>query len=231
MSEALKISCVWTVKEKLNGLYVPVYRKKNTFTNYGLSALASAITGGYVPPIYLMMDASYSFVYANTSIGSSTIDVTNTPFNAYTSQVVLSAGLSNQEVLGISGITTIQAGQYRITLSSPTAKAHNGGEFVCAQPSSSETMAQMATPVQYDPVNAPNQWTSYSAGYSQGVGNWIAQFYLTAAQAQAVLMRVGLADAQTIGSGNLHSLVVLAYDHTAGTTDIEIDANLTIVNA
>jgi hypothetical protein len=69
------------------------------------------------------------------------------------------------------------------------------------------------------------------AGYSGGAGNWVIQFYYIAQAATFYISDIALTDNITIGHGTLHNHCVLGYDHSAGTSDVEIDGSLTIANA
>lgn len=228
VSQACRVSCIWTVKEKRNGEWVKVLERKNIFTNYGLSALASAIGGGYTAPIYLTLDSSHATVSTTIAAGASTVQISANPTYTGDSQLVLSAGLSTQETVSYSSFSG--TGPFTFVLTSPTLQVHNAGEIVTRQVQVGDTIGNITAPIQYDSVNAPNQWSVQSAGYSSGIGQWTSQFYLTGNQAVAFIAVVGLTDSNTIGSGNLHNHLVLAYDHTAGTTDVEIDVNLTVHN-
>jgi hypothetical protein len=229
MKDSLNVSCTWTVKEKRNGIYIPVLTRKNIFTNTGLTLLASAVSGGYVPPIYLSMDSSYTYLTATYAAGVTSIQTNTAIDQTGDTQLVLSAGLATQETVTFTGRTG--TGPYTYTLSSPTANAHNAGDWVARQPTVNDTISTIVSPIQYDSVNFPNLWPPSASGYSIGNGQWTIQFYLTLTQAVAVIMTIGLVDSQTIGQGNLHNHVVLGYDHTQQATDIEIDGNLTLTNS
>lgn len=227
--KGLTVSCVWTVKERRGDEWVTVLQRKNIFTNYGLSALASAIGGGYTAPIYLTIDDSYGTISTTIAAGATSVQVSANPTFTGDNQLVLSSGLSTQEVVTFSSFSG--TGPITFSLTAPTLQVHNAGEFVNRQVQVTDTIANIAGAVQYDSVNAPGQWPTQSAGYSSGIGEWTSQFYLTANQAQYVLATVGLTDSNTIGQGNLHNHLVLAYDHTAGINDVEIDVNLTVSNS
>ena len=83
---------------------------------------------------------------------------------------------------------------------------------------------------QYDSTNVPNARMQSVGGYSGGTANWVMQFFFTGAQALFYFATVGLADAATLGSGNLHNLLVLGYNHTGTTNDLELDVSLTLSN-
>ncbi len=218
------VSCVWTIKE--NGKVVA--RTKNVFTNYGLSALASALSGNYTAPIYLVMDAGGTTLQQPVIIGATQI-VTNTRVDqSGDTQLVLSPGLANQETVTFTGLPT-GSGPYTYTLVGTATKAHNTGEGVVRQALATDTMTNITAEIQYDSVGAPNQRVQSYAGYAQGVGNWVIQFYVTGSQALTTINSVGLADSLTVGQGNLHDHAVLGYQHTSG-NDVEIDVSLTLTN-
>ena len=231
------VTGIWTVKEyipeykagrKVNGLWVPVLQRKNMFTAYGLTALASAPGGTYVAPTYLAVDTAYVTYYQATSAGVSTILLNNDPTLPGDDQLVLGAGLTSQETVTFTSISG--AGPYTYTLQSPTVNAHAAGDPCTRQPGLNDTVTVLAPELQYDPVNAPNARLNSTAGYSAGIGNFIIQFYLTGNQAtNTMFMTIGLVDNPTIGLGNLHNVFVLGYNHNT-INDVEIDGNITLTN-
>jgi hypothetical protein len=219
------VSCIWTVRER----GVVVARTKNVFTNFGLSALASALSGGYIAPIYLVLDSAGTTLEQPVNIGQSQV-VTNERVDlSGDMQLVLSPNLANQETVTFTGIPT-GSGPYTYTLTSPATQTHNTGDTVLRQTLATDTMSTVLSEVQYDPTDAPNQRVQSYAGYAQGVGNWVVQFYITGTQAVDKFNYVGLADSLTIGQGNLHDHAVLGYSHTSG-DDVEIDVSITLSNS
>lgn len=220
----ISVLCVWTVKE--NGRVVR--RAKNIFTNYGLSSLASAVGGGYVPPYYLVIDSDKTVLSNNYSAGATSIQTAARKDISGDTQLVINPGGGTQETVTFSAVTG--SGPYTYTLTAGLANNHNSGETVLRQTAAADTLTSVISEVQYDATNAPNQRVLASAGYSTGSGNFTLQFYITAAQAQAVFNTVGLSEKLTVGQGNLHDHAVLGYDHTAGTNDVEIDVSITLTN-
>lgn len=220
----LRVVCIWTVRER----GIVIARVKNVFTNYGLTALASAIGGGYMPPTWLVIDSAQTTLSNGYSPGATSIQTTGAVDLVGDTQLVLNPGAGNQETVTFTSRSG--TGPYTYALSAGLANTHVSLETVCRQTSASDTLSTVVTEVQYDPVNAAGQRIQSVAGFSSGNGNFTMQFYITAAQAQAKFNTVGLADTLNTGSGNLHDHAVLGYDHTAGTNDAEIDVSLTLTN-
>lgn len=200
----------------------------NLFTVFGLNALASAPSNDYTPPAYLALNGPYITLAADVAIGAKSVTLTGNPTVQGDTQIVLSAGLSNQEAVPFSTITG--TGPYTVTLATPTTKSHAASDPVTRQVSITDTAAQIIAPIQYDPVNAPRSWPSASSSYSSGTGQWTMQFHFSPGQAAAFIATAGLIDAQNIGSGNLHSHAIVGLDARQTTSEFEIDINLTYQN-
>lgn len=220
-SAPLRLSCEWTIKE--NG--IAVLQRKNVFTNYGLSALASALQGSYVAPVYLVLETSHTNIVGSVAIGATSVSLSSRIDQTGDTQLVLSAGTAAQETVTFSSVSGTT-----YTLSSPCTFAHANNDVAVRQVKQSDTLSNVLSELQYDAVNAPGQRLVSLAGYSTGVGQWTIQFYLTATMATGYIAAVGLTDNLTIGQGNLHNHVVLGYDHSSGANDVEIDGTLTITN-
>ena len=226
--QRMGVSGIWTVRERIDGLWTPVKRKKNIFTNYGLTALASAIGGGYTAPVYLAISQNYTTYFASTSAGVSTVVLTGDPTLVGDTALTLSAGLATQENVTFTGKTG--AGPYTFTLSAPTVNSHAATDPCSRGVLAGDTITTLATEAQYDPTYAAGQRVVRMAGYSTGVGNYTIQFYFTGIQITNIfLVTVGLVDTVTIATGNLHNAFVLGYNHNT-TNDVEIDGSLTLVN-
>lgn len=199
-------------------------------TLYGLSALAAAVQGGYLPPLYLVIESNGSTLYA-ASAGVTSIQTHATVDLTGDSQIVLSPGLATQETVTFtarSGTTD----PYTYTLASATVNAHAAGDPVCRMVLASDTMSQVVSEVAYDSTNDPGNRSLSVGGYSTGTGQWTMQFYLTGIQASAYIMTVGLSDSPVIGQGNLHAHLIVATNHVfanpATAVDLEIDVPLTL---
>jgi hypothetical protein len=233
-NERVGVGCLWTIKEKdpTTGLYVPVLQKWNKLTSSGLSNLAAAWgVGTFVLPQYLIIDTNYgSLVSALSSTGLTSFQLTARIDIAGDTQVVLGAGTTNQETVTFSSVTG--TGPYTYNLSTPTTKTHLVTDPVLRQVNQNDTLSNsVVAELQYDATNDPNHRAVASAGYSQGIGNWTVQFFLTGTQAIGNLMTLGLSETQTVGIGILHNHCILGYYHSlAAMQDIEIDASLTLVN-
>ena len=196
-------------------------------TNYGLTALAAAVQGGYLPPLYLVIEDNGSTISAATAVGATSIQTVARVDLAGDSQLVLSPGLSTQETVTFSAVSG--SGPYTYTISA-TTQAHAAGDPVCRMVLATDTMSQVVSEIQYDSTNAPNQRLQSVSGYSTGNGEWTMQFYLTGIQASSYIMTVGLSDSITVGQGNLHAHLIVATNHVftslSTATDLEIDIPL-----
>lgn len=219
---------IWTLKKRnASGLFVPVFSKKNIITNYGLSALASAIGGGYAPPQYLVIDNFYTTLSSTASIGNSTIHTVaqwDTPGDTI---LYLEPGTANQEIRTYAGGMT-GSGPYNYPLTAPVSILHNSGSKVVRSPMIADTLADVQSEQQFDAANSPGLRAQAAAGYSTGVGNWTMQFYFTSTQANFFLMTLALSENPNVGAGNIHNHIIFAYDNTAGASDLEIDVSLTL---
>lgn len=230
-SEGLALGVVWTVNEIEHGILVPKVKRKNLFTNYGLTALASAIGGGYVPPSYLAISTTYSTIYAQINPGATSIQLNGDPTLVGDTQLVLSPGTINQETVTFT--TKSGAGPYTFALTTPyPANTHPVSDPVVRQVLVGDAMAQLTNEAQFDPTYYPNQRAFRTAGFSAGSGQYTMQFYFSGTTLTNIYcMTLGLTDQATIGSvsANLHNEVVLGYNHN-NTNDVEIDINFTLIN-
>lgn len=199
-------------------------------TQYGLTALAAAVQGGYLPPLYLVLENNGSTLSAGINTGVTSFQTPARVDLAGDTQIVLSAGLPSQEVVSFSSVSG--TGPYTYTLTAGTFNVHATGDPVCRMPLATDTMSQVSGEIEYDPANAPGTRTQAVSGYSTGVGEWTMQFYLTGIQADSYLMMAGLSDSPVLGQGNLHAHLILAVNHVfsnpATATDLEIDVPLTL---
>ncbi|GHO45196.1 hypothetical protein [Ktedonospora formicarum] len=232
----LKLACKWTVLERewlpisRRDIWIPRLTRKNLFTNYGLSALASAPSGNYVAPVYLAIESFFSPLNGPVNPGDMSLSI-NTPVDqSGDTQVVVDIGSPNQEVVSFSSVSGTSA-PYTYNLTTPFQYSHPAGAKVVRQVNVNDTISNLTTEVQYDPVGSPGLRLASGAGYSLGNGQYTIQFYFTSTMAVAYLATCGLTDSTTIGQGNLHNHFVLGYDHSLGTNDVQINGNLTIVNS
>jgi len=234
-SDALKLACVWKVKERdpRTGLFLPKLQRKNVFTTFGLTALASAIGGGYTFPNSLVMEGFGSSILdpSGVAVGATSVTLGARVDQTGDNQLILSPGLPAQETVTFSAVNpNAGLGGFTYTLSAPTTRVHPLSDPACRVPSANDTMVNVAGEIQYDPTNAPNARIQSATGYSQGPGNFTIQFYVTGIQALTTIYLIGLSDSVVLGGGNLHNHVVLGYTHPLG-TDVEIDGSLTLTNA
>src|SRR5689334_14410922 len=100
--DKVTVKCRWTIKERRGKLWVPVKQRYNLFTNDGLSQLASALSGGYVPPVYLVLEQNYSTTTAAYSAGATSIALLENVTITGDTQLVMEPGTANQEVVTFS---------------------------------------------------------------------------------------------------------------------------------
>jgi hypothetical protein len=231
LASRIKLSCIWTVKERdpKTGLYIPVLQRKNIFTNYGLTAL-SAVPGGqtYTAPIYLELENNSAAITNAGGISASATSCTAATdiLEAGDTQLILGIGTANQET--VTGASVSGTGPYTYSFAACT-KSHANGDPICRVPLPADTVSTLQSEWQYDSVNNPNQRMPSVAGYSTGTGVWVSQWYYNGAQAIGNMTTIGMCDSPTVGSGNLHNHVALGYVHTAS-NDVEIDGTLTLTN-
>ena len=231
MAGEIRLRCKWEVKTKnqATGLYEVQLARYNTWSNYGLSALA-AVPGGqpYAAPQYLAIEANGDPITNSGGITAGATSCTSNanPMESGDTQIILSVGTANQETVTVSSVTG--TGPYTFNFPACT-KNHAYGDLICRVPLAADTMSSLQNEWQYDSVNAPNQRLFTSAGYSTGTGVWVMQFYYNGSQAIGNFTTIGVCDSQTVGSGNLHNHVALGYTHVSG-EDLEIDGTLTLVN-
>jgi hypothetical protein len=226
------VTGIWLIKEidPKTKRVVSTIKKKNIMTSYGLSALASALNGGYTPPIYLVIENTTTTLYTQANIGDSQVQLNARVDITGDNQLVLDPGLGSQETVTYTSVTGSSA-PYTYALSGTVANTHANGNTVCRNVNINDTMSSVQSEVQYDPVNYPNQRSASASGYSTGAGVWTVQFYMSGQIAQQYFTICGLADSITLGQGNLHNHFVLGLNRNGSTNDIEIDAIITISNA
>lgn len=222
------IKGIWTLKEAETGKIKWI--KENKFTSFGLTAIASAPNGGYVPPQYLALNSAHTTLSAAlATTGLTTLQTVVRIDIAGDTQLVLSPNTANTEIVTFSTVTG--TGPFTYTLSTPTTKTHALSDIVIRQTNINDTLTTgIVTPIQYDSVNAPSQWPTSVGGYQTSAGIWTVQFYFSVGQIASYLATAGLIDTQTFGSGNLHNHLVIGEDHTADTTDFELDIVITATN-
>jgi hypothetical protein len=195
-------------------------------TNNGKTYLASAITGGYTPPFYLVIDTTKTTLSVSTLVGAGAITTVARVDQAGDTQLIIGLGLASQETVTFSSVSG--SGPYTYTLVGTMINAHASGVYVIRSPLATDTMANVLGEVQYDSVFAAGQRIQAPSGFSPGSGQWTAAFYLTSIQALYYITAYGITDSPFIGSGNLHAYIPLGFDHTLGTRDVEIDLTLTL---
>lgn len=227
MKEHVGIKVRWTIKERRNGIWVPVFSNYNKVTDDGLTELASATGGGYVAPVNLVIENGGALLGGTVSIGATTFNLASRVDQVGDTQLVMSAGLANQEVVTFSSVTG--SGPYTYHLTSATTKAHLTNELVARQTRQADTMSSVTSEVQYDATGAPGQRVASSVGFSGGVGLWTQQFYIPGTLGLFTFTYLGLSDSNSVGAGLLHTHLVSGYVHNSG-FDVEVDANWTLAN-
>lgn len=229
INEFLDVEVLWVVKERRNGLWVVEHSTYNRITTYGLTAFSGAPSGTYVAPTYLVIDTATTTM-ANTYLaGASSIQTVADPTVAGDTQLDLSVGLATQETVTFSSKTG--TGPYTFNLSSNTVNGHNSGDFVVRTPTAADTIASVLSEGQYDPTYFPNLRDPITSSFSPAAGQTTMQFFIAGIQATNLFFsHVGLADALTIGAGNLHNYASLGYNHN-NTNDVEIDVTYNVTGS
>lgn len=221
----------WVLRERdsKTGLLVAERRVKNVITTNGLTLLASALSGGYNPPLYLVIDSAGGRLQATYAAGVNAVASDTKVDIVGDTQLVLSPGTPQQETVTFSSVTG--SGPYTYNLSSPTTQTHNLNDWVLRQVNVNDTLVNsVVTEIQYDAVNFPNQRAQSYSGFSPSAGQWTIQFFITGNQATNTQFNtLGLSDSPTVGTGVLHNHFILGYFHSAG-NDVEIDGTLTLIN-
>ena len=229
MKTALVASVHWVLKERVDGLWVPKVQTKNLLTSYGLTAFASAPSGTYMPPVYLVIETTKTTFSNLFAAGVTSITTAGDPTLVGDTQLVLDPNTATQETVTFSAKSG--TGPYTWTLTAPTTYSHNSGAFVVRAPTVNDTLASVIAEAQFDPTYSPNGRQLQTASYSPGAGQNTMQFFLAGIQATNVYFaHVGLADAKTIGQGNLHNYAAFGYNHN-NTNDIEIDITWTLTTS
>lgn len=210
-----------------HGLWYPVRRTRNVFTTYGLTNLASAVSGANTFPGYLAVESLHTSPSSAVNIGDSVVNLLARVDQAGDTQLTLSFGLTNQEVVTFTAVSG--SGPYTYTLSGTAAKAHATTDIVVRTPQSTDTITNVVSEVQFDSVNFSNQRIGSPGGYSTGSFNWTVQFYYPGPTLQTFIALCGMCDTLTLGSGNLHNHFIMNYNNNTG-NDLEIDGSLTISN-
>lgn len=196
-------------------------------TTYGRTALTSAITGGYLPPLYLVIDTMYTTLALNVTAGDGVFSTTARVDQAGDTQLIVGLGLIGQETITFTGAPT-GSGPYVYTLTGTFASNHTTGDPVSRNPLASDTMANIVGEVEFDHAFSPGLRAAVPAGFSPGTGQWTTSAYLTFSQALYYITAWGLSDSITIGAGNLHAYMPLGFDHSSGLRDLELDGTLTL---
>jgi len=196
-------------------------------TTYGRTALTSAITGGYLPPLYLVIDTMDTALSQNVLVGDATFSTSTRMDQAGDTQLIIGIGLIGQETVTFTGAPS-GTGPYVYTMSGTFINPHTTGDLVTRVPLATDTMANVMGEVQYDPVFSPGLRIAVPAGYSPGTGQWTTSAYLTYNQGLYFITAWGLSDNINIGGGNLHAYMSLGFDHSGGLRDLELDGTLTL---
>lgn len=224
-TDKLLVRCEWVVRERRPSGWVEVLRRHNLFTNDGLTQLAGALGGGYTPPQYLVLDSWNPKLQAAYTIGATSISTDKQAHLTGDTQLVLSPGTANAEVVTFSNVTG--TGPYVYTISA-TVNAHSLNDFACRNPLLTDTVSSIQQEAQYDSLQ-PTARSQTTGGYSAGTAQYTQTFFLTGTQALFDIVTVGMADNATIGAGLLHDHLALGYTHSSG-NDVEIDVTLSLTN-
>jgi len=215
------VTVAWAIKERIGNEWVTILEKFNLLTTYGLTAFAAAPSGGYVAPVYLIIEQTKTTLVSSYIAGVSSIQTVADPTIGGDNQLVLGVGQVGQETVTYSSKTG--SGPYTFTLTAPTINPHTSGDFVCRAVRSADTLASVVSEAQYDPTYAAGKRVAQTAFYSPATGQNTMQFFIAGIQATSIYFsHVGLADSPTIGAGNLHNYAAFGYNHN-NTNDVEID--------
>jgi hypothetical protein len=228
--DALRVSCIWTVRERASG--VMVARNKNVMCNFGLTAFAAAWQGTFAsPPIYLVLETTYGKIQnaGTLAIGATSVSLDVRVDLAGDTSIILGVGTANQETVPFSGVSG--TGPYVYTLSAATTKSHVNLDPCVRVPLVTDNLAQVQGEVEYDHTNNPGNRLQSLGGYAPGgVGAWTMQYFLSSTQANVFIGNVGLSGGVGVGTGNLHNHVSLGLDHFTAPSDLEFDITLTLTN-
>lgn len=225
LSTRVGVEVEWTIKERQDGLWVPVMRMHNLQTTFGLTAFAAAPSGQYTPPVYLVIDTASTAMAAQGNIGDTSVQLNANPTLGGDTQLVLSVGLAAQETVTFTSVTG--TGPYVFALSGTLANVHPINDPVVRAVTASDTMTSVVSEAQYDPTYNANNRSVMTASFSPGAGQNTMQFFLSGSTATNLYFaHVGLADQPVIGAlnTNLHNYAALGYNHNS-TVDLEIDVN------
>lgn len=225
----IRTSFDWTFRALRSGIIVAQKTVHNIQTTAGLTAFASAFQGSYTPPIYLAIDSEYASGAANHSIGANKVTLNAQIHQTGDTQIIASLGTANEETLTFTSVTA-NGPNWDYNLSGTATKAHSTSEIAVRVPRASDTVSTFVSEEEYDSTNAANKRKASTGGYSPGSAQWTMQFYYLATEAPFYIARAGLLDSDTVGAGSLHNEVVVGFDHTALTDDLEIDVTLTLSN-
>lgn len=224
----MAVEVAWVIKERQDGLWVPVREFHNLVTSYGLTAYALAPAGQYTPPTYLVIDTSYASLAVQGNPGDITVQLSTNPTLLGDTQLVLSVGLPSQETVTFTGVTG--SSPYTFTLTAPLTTTHLLSDQAVRAVTASDTMSSVVSEAQYDPTFNPNNRASLTAAYSPGTGQGTMQFFMSGLTATNLFFaHVGLTDQPIIGAlnANLHNYAPLGYNHN-NTNDLEIDVTYTL---
>jgi hypothetical protein len=229
ISETTEAEVLWVVKERRSGLWIVQHTMYNKITNFGLTAFASAPSGSYIAPIYLVIDNANTTM-ANTYLaGVSSVQTVGDPTVAGDTQLDLSVGLASQETVTFSSKSG--TGPFTWTLSANTVNSHSSGDPVVRTPTAADTVASVLGESQYDPVYFVNSREPITSAFSPATGQNTSQYFIAGIQATNLFFaHVGLADSLTIGTGNLHNYASLGYNHN-NTNDVEIDVTYVVTTS
>lgn len=223
------VEVYWTVKERKSGLWVVEHEFVNKITNYGQTAMAGAPFGGYIAPIYLVIDNAMTTM-ANTYLaGAASIQTVGDPTVAGDTQLDLSVGLSSQETVTFSSKTG--TGPFTFNLTALTVNGHSSGDPVVRTPTFADTIASVLGESQYDPTYFAGKREPVTSSFSPATGQYTGQYFIAGIQATNLFFaHVGLADSISIGGGSLHNYASLGYNHN-NTNDVEIDVTYVLTTS
>lgn len=229
LKHTAQVDVLWVIKERKSGLWVVEQAVYNKITNFGLTAFASAPSGTYNAPIYLVIDTA-STTMANTYLaGVSSIQTTADPTVSGDTQLDLGVGLASQETVTFSSKSG--TGPFTFALTALTVNGHSVDDPVVRTPAAGDTIASVLSEGQYDSTYFAGKREPITSSFSPATGQNTSQYFIAGTQATNLFFaHVGLADSISIGGGNLHNYTSLGYNHN-NTNDVEIDVTYVVTTS
>jgi hypothetical protein len=220
----------WRERDHKTGLVVAEKVVHNVVTDYGLTNIGQAWLSGTPTPLYLAVESTHTYLSVPAPGGSAFIQTLTAIHQFGDTQLTIAAGQSNQETVTFTSVTG--TGPYTYNLSGTVQHGHTiaDPDWVTRTPQHTDVITALASELQYDPVNFPNQRILSPGGYSPGLGQWTIQFFFPGPTLVGYIMNAGIVDNITLGVGNLYNYFTLGINHNNTANDQEIDGTFTFSN-